>query len=131
MSWLDGLPGIGKMFETTRDILRGIFGDKAEADKAAAEITLRFADVIQAELGGRYWLAGNWRAIVMLLIAAGLLVKSVLGTAFDASADYVLFTLLVMGLLGYKLDGKILEFVALMFKFGTQQQQEKEGKKHV
>jgi hypothetical protein len=26
-----------------------------------------------------------------------------------------------MGLLGYKLDGKIIEFIAQLFKFGNQQ----------
>lgn len=124
MSWIEALPGIGSLFTTARDIVRNFVRDPNDADKLAAEITVAFSGIVKAEVESRYWLAGNWRPIVMLLIAVGLTVKSVMGVAFDATADYVMAGLLVMGLLGYRLDGRIVEFLAEMFKFGKQQTKE-------
>ena len=121
MSWIEAIPGIGSIFTTVKDIVRNFVRDPNDADKLAAEITVAFADVLKQEIGSQYWLAGNWRPIVMLLIALALTVKSIIGNAFDMSSDYVLFTLLVMGLLGYKLDGKILEFIAAMFAMGKKE----------
>lgn len=121
MSWIEAIPGIGDAFKTIRDIIRNFKLDPNDADKLATEITVVFADVIKQEIGSQYWLAGNWRPIVMLLISVGLVVKSIVGNVFDVASDYVLFSLLVMGLLGYKLDGKILEFVGQMFALGKKE----------
>ena len=121
MSWVETIPGIGQVFTTIRDIIRNYKLDPNEANKLASEITVAFADVLKQEIGSQYWLAGNWRPLVMLLIAAGLTAKSIVGNVFDASSDYVLFSLLVMGLLGYKLDGKVLEFIAAIFALGKKE----------
>jgi hypothetical protein len=120
MSFWESIPGIGTIFTTVKDIIRNFVRDPNDADKLAAEITSAFADIIKTELGSQHWLAANWRAIVMLLIALSLTIKTIFGIAL-AQIDYVLFGLLVMGLLGYKLDGKIIEFIAQLFKFGNQQ----------
>lgn len=109
------------MLESVRGIVRNFVKDPNDAEKLATEITVVFADVIKQEIGSQYWLAGNWRPIVMLLISAGLVAKSIIGNVFDMASDYVLFSLLVMGLLGYKLDGKILEFVGQMFALGKKE----------
>lgn len=121
MSFWESIPGIGSIFTTIRDIVRNFVRDPNEADKLATQITVVFADVLKQEIGSQYWLAGNWRPVVMLLIALALAVKSIIGNAFDLASDYVLFSLLVMGLLGYKLDGKILEFIAAMFALGKKE----------
>lgn len=121
MSWIEAIPGIGSIFTTVKDIVRNFVRDPNDADKLATEITLAFGEVLKQEIGSQYWLAGNWRPIVMLLIALALTVKSVLGVAFEMASDYVLFSLLVMGLLGYKLDGKILEFLAQAFALGKKE----------
>jgi hypothetical protein len=117
MSFWENIPGI---FTTVKDIIRNFVKDPNDADKLAAEITSAFADIVKTELGSRHWLAANWRAIVMLLIAASMTIKTVFSMDL-ITIDYVLFGLLVMGLLGYKLDGKILEFIAQLFKFGKEQ----------
>ena len=121
MNWIEAIPGVGSIFITVRDIIRNYKLDPNDSEKLAAEITLAFADVLKQEIGSQYWLAGNWRPLVMLLIAAGLTAKSIVGNVFDVSSDYVLFSLLVMGLLGYKLDGRILEFVAAVFALGKKE----------
>lgn len=121
MSFWESIPGIGSIFTTVKDIVRNFVRDPNEADKLAAEITVAFSGLIKSEIESRYWLAGNWRPIVMLLICVALGTKTVFGTAFTMTSDYVLFGILVMGLLGYKLDGKILEFVRMMFEFGKEQ----------
>jgi len=121
MSWVETIPGIGTIFATVKDIVRNFVRDPNTQDKLAAEITLAFADVLKQEIGSQYWLAGNWRPLVMLLIAAGLTAKSIIGNVFDAASDHVLFSLLVMGLLGYKLDGKVLDFVAAIFALGKKE----------
>lgn len=120
MSWMESIPGVGSIFTTVRDIIRNFRLDPNEADKLATQITVAFADIIKTELGSQYWLAANWRAVVMLLIAVEFTVKSLLGREF-IQMDYVLFGLLVVGLLGYKLDGKVIEFIAQLFKFGAGQ----------
>lgn len=118
MNLLESIPALGDVFKTVRDIIRNFKVDPNDADKLATEITLAFSGVIKSEIESRYWLAGNWRPLVMLLIAAALAAKSIIGNVFDIASDYVLFSLLVMGLLGYKLDGRVIEFLAAMFKFG-------------
>ena len=128
MSFWESIPGIGSIFTTVKDIIRNFVKDPNDADKLATEITVAFADIIKTELGSQYWLAANWRAIVMLLIAVGLTIKTIFGMDL-IQIDYVLFGLLVMGLLGYKLDGKIIEFMVQLFKFGaTQTKTDKEIK---
>jgi len=129
MNFFDTVKDIGGIFTTIKDIIRNFVRDPNESDKLATQLMIVFSDVVKAELASSYWLAGNWRALVMLLITAGLTVKSIMGTAFDVSSDYVLFTLLVIGLLGYKLDGKILEFVVLMFRFGKSEEKKLEQKR--
>ena len=128
MSFWEAIPGIGGIFTTVKDIVRNFVRDPNDADKLAAEITVAFADVLKQEIGSQYWLAGNWRPIVMLLIALGLTVKSILGTAGDMASDYVLFGLLVMGLLGYKLDGKIIEFLVAAFAMGKKEVKDAKSK---
>jgi hypothetical protein len=127
MSFWENLPGIGSIFTTVRDIIRNFVRDPNDADKLAAEISLAVTGIVKAEIESRYWLAGNWRPIVMLLLAAVLAVKSVLGTAFAAAPDYVLSGILLMGLAGYRMDGRIVEFLAEMFKFGKEQSNKKES----
>ena len=124
MSWIAALPGIGAMFTTVRDIVRNFVRDPNDADKLAAEITVAFSGIVKTEVESRYWLAGNWRPIVMLILAGVLAVKSVLGSAFAAAPDYVLAGILLMGLAGYRMDGRIVEFLAEMFRFGKQQTKE-------
>ena len=65
------------MLESVRGIIRNFVKDPNDAEKLATEITVVFADVIKQEIGSQYWLAGNWRPIVMLLISAGLVAKSI------------------------------------------------------
>lgn len=128
MSFWENIPGIGSIFTTVKEIIRNFVRDPNDADKLAAEITVAFADIIKTELGSSHWLAANWRAIVMLLIAVSLTIKTIFGMDL-IQIDFVLFGLLVMGLLGYKLDGKILEFVAQLFRFGKEQAEtERKGK---
>ena len=121
MTFLEAIPGIGTVFQTVRDIVRNFVRDPNDADKLATEITVAFSGLVKAEIESRYWLAGNWRPIVMLLIAIALAVKTVIGTAFGATPDYVLAGILLMGLAGYRMDGRIVEFLAEMFKFGKEQ----------
>jgi hypothetical protein len=121
MSFWEAIPGIGSIFSTIRDIVRNFVRDPNDADKLAAEISLAVTGLVKAEVESRYWLAGNWRPIVMLLIAGVIAVKSVMGTAFEAAPDYVLAGILLMGLAGYRMDGRIVEFLAEMFKFGRAQ----------
>lgn len=121
MSWIEAIPGIESVFSTVRDIIRNFKLDPNDADKLAAEISLAVTGIVKAEVESRYWLAGNWRPIVMLLIAGVIAVKSVMGTAFAAAPDYVLAGILLMGLAGYRMDGRIVEFLAEMFKFGKAQ----------
>lgn len=111
--WESGsMTAISNMFATLRDIIRTFVRDPNEADRLATQLMAVFADVVKTEISGAYWLAGNWRAIVMLLIAIGLTVRYIMGIAPDTISDYILFTILVIGLLGYKLDKKILELIA-------------------
>jgi len=123
MSWIEAIPGIGGIFTTVRDIVRNFVRDPNDADKLASEITVAFSGIVKAEVESRYWLAGNWRPIVMLLIAVGLIAKTVMGTAFAETADYVLAGILLMGLSGYRMDGRIVEFLAEMFRFGRDEKQ--------
>lgn len=127
MSWIEALPGIGSLFVTVKDIVRNFVRDPNDADKLAAEIALAVTGIVKAEVESRYWLAGNWRPLVMLLIALALAVRYVIGSAFVAAPDYVLAGILLMGLAGYRMDGRIVEFLAEMFKFGKQQAKHKEG----
>jgi hypothetical protein len=126
MSFWEAIPGIGSIFSTIRDIVRNFVRDPNDADKLAAEISLAVTGLVKAEVESRYWLAGNWRPIVMLLIAGVIVVKSVLGTAFEAAPDYVLSGILLMGLAGYRMDGRIVEFLGEMFKFGREEEQRRE-----
>ena len=129
MSWISEITGWSAMLESVRGIIRNFVQDPNDADKLATEITIAFADVLKQEIGSQYWLAGNWRPIVMLMIALALAVKSVVGNAFDLASDYVLFSLLVMGLLGYKLDGKIIEFLAQAFALGKKESKNERNNK--
>lgn len=129
MSFWESIPGIGSIFTTIRDIVRNFVRDPNDADKLAAEISLAVTGIVKAEVESRYWLAGNWRPIVMLLIAGVIAVKSVMGTCFAAAPDYVLAGILLMGLAGYRMDGRIVEFLAEMFKFGRQQAKAKPQQK--
>ena len=126
MSWIAALPDIGSLFTTARDIVRNFVRDPNDADKLAAEITVAFSGLVKSEIESRYWLAGNWRPIVMLLIALALAVKTVMGTAFGEPPDYVLAGILLMGLAGYRMDGRIVEFLGEMFKFGREEKQRRE-----
>ena len=126
MSWIESLPGIGSIFESVRKIVRNFKLDPNDADKLAAEITVAFSGVVKSEVESRYWLAGNWRPIVMLIISGVIAVKSVMGTAFASAPDYVLAGILLMGLSGYRMDGRIVEFLAEMFRFGKEETKNKE-----
>jgi hypothetical protein len=126
MSFWEAIPGIGSIFSTIRDIVRNFVRDPNDADKLAAEISLAVTGLVKAEVESRYWLAGNWRPIVMLLIAGVIAVKSVMGTAFGEPPDYVLAGILLMGLAGYRMDGRIVGFLGEMFTFGREEKQRRE-----
>lgn len=126
MSVWESIPGIGAIFTTVRDIIRNFVRDPNDADKLAAEISLAVTGIVKAEIESRYWLAANWRPCVMLVLALVLAVKSVMGTAFGEPPDYVLAGILLMGLAGYRMDGRIVEFLGEMFKFGREEKQRRE-----
>lgn len=111
----------GQFFTPIQKIVRNFVKDPNDADQCATQIVLTFADVLKQEIGSQYWLPANWRPLVMLLIATGLTVKAIIGTIGSEFVDYPLFILLLIGLLGYKLDGKILEFVREMFVLGRKE----------
>jgi len=78
MTFWESLPAIGGLFTTIKDIVRNFVRDPNDADKVASEIMLAVNETVKAEIGSQYWLAGNWRAIVMLIICVDMSVKTVM-----------------------------------------------------
>lgn len=118
MSFLEAIPGIGSALETIRGIVRNFVKDPNDAERLATEIVVAFAGVVKSEIESRFWLAANWRPLVMLLLAAGLAVRAMQGALLDAPADWLLGGILLFGLMGYRMDGRIAEFMLNLVKIG-------------
>lgn len=118
MSFLEAIPGIGSALETIRGIVRNFVKDPNDAERLATEIVVAFAGVVKAEIESRFWLAANWRPLVMLLLAAGLAVRAMQGALLEAPADWLLGGILLFGLMGYRMDGKIAEFMRDLVRTG-------------
>ena len=96
----------------------------------ATEITLAVQGTVQAEVQSRFWLAGNWRAISMLMICGYLLTQALRGLIYADVFNMVLFGLWVSGLMGYKMDGKVIEFLKELFTFGKAIKTMREEQEH-
>jgi hypothetical protein len=118
---IESIASLGGMFTTVKDIVRNFVRDPNDADKLATEITMAFADIVKTEIGSQYWLAGNWRPIVMLMIALALVIKTIMGGAFESMPDYVMAGVLLFGLTGYRMDGRIVEFLKEMITLGKKE----------
>jgi len=94
---------------TVGDLLKSAFGlidqaveDKDEANRHKAETAQKLFALL--ERGG--WFEKNWRGISMLFVSGTVCYEHIAGFA----PDWIMLSLLVVGLIGYRLDG-VLEFM--------------------
>ena len=121
MGFLDALPdtakAVGSVFDGIKGIVRNFVKDPNEADERAAQITMAVRGTIQAEAQNQFWLVACWRPVTMLMLGGYLMVQGIRGLAFVDVFNGVLFSVWVAGLMGYKFDGKVLEFLKQAFTF--------------
>jgi len=99
------------------DIIGRFVPDKAKAQELAAEVQRAVAAAMQAEMGSQ-WLVGQWRAMAMLALTAGVLWKYVAGTLdFLANpVDMTMGLVWLIGFTGYAVNGDTVKNIMAILK---------------
>ena len=99
------------------DIIGRFIPDKAKQQELAAEIQRAVADAMKTEMGSQ-WLVGQWRAMAMLALTAGVLWKYVAGTLdFLANpVDMTMGLVWLIGFTGYAVNGETVKNLMAVLK---------------